>query len=113
MGDGPAAFLTLLVGGLVVGLALWLELSAAPPFWVHVLLWVPLTVVLVSAAPLATSVSPPLTFQCAVLAPLTVQAPPTTLKIVKPRYCPAVPIELRSNVSEPVPPSWNVLKETR
>lgn len=47
VGDGPAAFLTLLVGALVVGLALWLELSASPPFWVHVLLWVPLTVALV------------------------------------------------------------------
>lgn len=47
VGDGPAAFLTLLVGGLIVGLALWLELSVAPPFWVHVLLWVPLTVALV------------------------------------------------------------------
>lgn len=47
VGDGPAAFLTLLVGGLVVGLALWLELSASPPFWVHVLLWIPLTVALV------------------------------------------------------------------
>jgi uncharacterized protein (DUF983 family) len=28
-------------------LAIWLELSAAPPFWVHVLLWLPLTVGLV------------------------------------------------------------------
>ena len=47
----------------------------------------PLTVVLVSAAPLATSIVPPLTFQCAVLALVTVQMPPTTLKVVKPRYC--------------------------
>jgi uncharacterized protein (DUF983 family) len=47
VGDGPAAFLTLIVGGLVVMLAIWLELAAGPPFWVHVLLWLPLTVALV------------------------------------------------------------------
>jgi uncharacterized protein (DUF983 family) len=43
VGDGPAAFLTLIVGALIVGLALWLELAAHPPFWVHVVLWVPIT----------------------------------------------------------------------
>ena len=43
VGDGPAAFLTLLIGALVTGLALWLQLSVEPPFWVHVVLWVPLT----------------------------------------------------------------------
>ena len=43
VGDGPAAFLTLIVGALITGLALWLELAWHPPFWVHVVLWVPLT----------------------------------------------------------------------
>lgn len=43
VGDGPAAFLTLAIGTLVTGLAIWLELSVQPPFWVHVILWVPLT----------------------------------------------------------------------
>ena len=43
VGDGPAAFLTLVIGALVTGLALWLELAVAPPFWVHVVLWVPFT----------------------------------------------------------------------
>lgn len=43
VGDGPAAFLTFLIGGLVTGLAIWLELAWHPPFWVHVALWVPLT----------------------------------------------------------------------
>jgi len=43
VGDGPAAFLTLIIGALITGLALWLELAAHPPFWVHVLLWVPIT----------------------------------------------------------------------
>lgn len=43
VGDGPAAFLTLVIGAVITGLAIWLELAAAPPFWVHVILWVPLT----------------------------------------------------------------------
>ena len=47
VGDGPAAFLTMIVGALVVALALSLQLAAAPPWWVHALLWLPLTVVCV------------------------------------------------------------------
>jgi uncharacterized protein (DUF983 family) len=47
VGDGPAAFLILVIGGLVTGLAIALELSVSPPFWVHILLWVPLTAILV------------------------------------------------------------------
>ncbi len=43
VGDGPAAFLTLIIGAVVVALALWVQLSFAPPWWVHVILWVPLT----------------------------------------------------------------------
>lgn len=46
VGDGPAAFLTFLVGGIVVGLALWVELSWSPPAWVHALLWLPMIIVL-------------------------------------------------------------------
>ena len=46
VGDGPAAFLIFIVGGLVVGLAIALELGVSPPWWVHVLLWLPLTTVL-------------------------------------------------------------------
>ena len=45
VGDGPAAFLTMIVGAIVVALALMLQLAAEPPWWVHVLLWVPLTTV--------------------------------------------------------------------
>ncbi len=44
VGDGPAAFLILIVGAIVVGLATWLEVAAGPPFWVHALLWLPLIV---------------------------------------------------------------------
>jgi uncharacterized protein (DUF983 family) len=43
VGDGPAAFLTMIVGALIVILAMWLQLAVGPPWWVHVLLWVPLT----------------------------------------------------------------------
>lgn len=47
VGDGPAAFLILIVGAIVTALAVALELGAEPPFWVHILLWLPLTAVLV------------------------------------------------------------------
>ncbi|MEM8694927.1 MAG: DUF983 domain-containing protein [Pseudomonadota bacterium] len=47
VGDGPAAFLTLIIGALVVALALTVELTIRPAFWVHVLLWVPFTVAVV------------------------------------------------------------------
>lgn len=47
VGDGPAAFLTLIVGTIIVVLSIWLELAASPPFWLHLLLWTPLTLVLV------------------------------------------------------------------
>lgn len=43
VGDGPAAFLTLLIGAAITGLAIWLELGLHPPFWVHIVLWVPIT----------------------------------------------------------------------
>jgi uncharacterized protein (DUF983 family) len=47
VGDGPAAFLIMVVGALVTIGAVALELSVSPPFWVHILLWVPLTLALV------------------------------------------------------------------
>jgi uncharacterized protein (DUF983 family) len=49
VGDGPAAFLILIVGGLVTFLAILLELKVGPPVWVHIALWLPLTLVLVLA----------------------------------------------------------------
>jgi uncharacterized protein (DUF983 family) len=42
VGDGPAAFLTLIVGAVVVAFALTLELKVHPPLWVHIVLWTPL-----------------------------------------------------------------------
>jgi uncharacterized protein (DUF983 family) len=47
VGDGPAAFLIFIVGAIVVGLAMFVELKFSPPFWVHVLLWVPVATGLV------------------------------------------------------------------
>lgn len=40
VGDGPAAFLILIVGALVVPAALLLDAAAEPPWWVH-LVWIP------------------------------------------------------------------------
>ena len=45
VGDGPAAFLTLILGTVVVALAIWVQLAFSPPFWVHILLWLPLTII--------------------------------------------------------------------
>lgn len=44
-GDGPAVFVILILGFVIVGLALLVETSFHPPFWVHVILWIPLIVV--------------------------------------------------------------------
>jgi uncharacterized protein (DUF983 family) len=41
VGDGPAAFLIMVIGAVVVALALWVEFSFDPPIWVHVVLWAP------------------------------------------------------------------------
>ena len=40
-GDGPAVFVVLILGFLAGGLALAVEMSAHPPFWVHLLVLVP------------------------------------------------------------------------
>jgi uncharacterized protein (DUF983 family) len=47
VGDGPAAFLIMIVGAIVTALAVVVQLSYEPPFWVHILLWLPLTAALV------------------------------------------------------------------
>jgi len=40
-GDGPAVFVVLIVGAIIVGLALWVEIDYEPPYWVHMVIWVP------------------------------------------------------------------------
>jgi uncharacterized protein (DUF983 family) len=41
VGDGPAAFLILVVGAIVAGGAILLDQLATPPWWVH-LVWLPI-----------------------------------------------------------------------
>lgn len=45
-GDGPAVFVVLVAGALVVIGALVVEVAFAPPYWVHLALWLPLTLIL-------------------------------------------------------------------
>lgn len=49
-GDGPAVFVILIIGFIVCGLALWMEVNYSPPLWVHFILWIPLAIVLCLAA---------------------------------------------------------------
>ena len=41
-GDGPAVFVILFLGLIVVGLAALVEIRFSPPIWVHLVLWTPL-----------------------------------------------------------------------
>lgn len=50
-GDGPAVFVILIGGFIVVFAALVTEVVYQPPYWVHAVLWVPL-VLIVTLAPL-------------------------------------------------------------
>lgn len=44
-GDGPAIFVILISGFIVVGAALIVEVLYQPPFWLHAVLWGPLILV--------------------------------------------------------------------
>jgi len=50
-GDGPAVFVILIAGFVVVGAALIVEMRYHPPYWVHAVLWAPL-ILLVTLLPL-------------------------------------------------------------
>jgi uncharacterized protein (DUF983 family) len=50
-GDGPAVFIILIAGFVVVFCALIVEVIYQPPFWLHAVLWLPL-VLLTTLAPL-------------------------------------------------------------
>src|SRR5579872_5864097 len=41
-GDGPAIFIIMLAGAVVVACALIVEVKYQPPFWLHAALWLPL-----------------------------------------------------------------------
>jgi len=45
-GDGPAVFIIMIAGFIIVGLALYVEFTYQPPYWVHAVLWIPLTLLL-------------------------------------------------------------------
>ena len=47
VGDGPAAFLTLVIGAIVAALAITLELAVSPTWWIHAVLWPPVTLALI------------------------------------------------------------------
>src|SRR5262249_48038308 len=48
-GDGPAVFAILVLGVIVLGAALIVEFKFAPPFWLHLLLWPPVTLAIAFA----------------------------------------------------------------
>jgi uncharacterized protein (DUF983 family) len=50
-GDGPAVFIILFAGAIVVGAALVTEVLYRPPYWVHAALWLPL-IFIVTLGPL-------------------------------------------------------------
>ena len=41
-GDGPAIFIIMIAGFIVVGAVLIVEVKYQPPFWLHAALWIPL-----------------------------------------------------------------------
>jgi len=44
--DAPPYFTIFIVGHVIVGGALWLEIALAPPTWLHLAIWLPLTLVM-------------------------------------------------------------------
>ena len=44
-GDGPAIFVIMIAGAIVVGAALLTEVKYQPPYWVHAVLWIPLILI--------------------------------------------------------------------
>jgi len=44
-GDGPAVFVTLIAGFLVLGIALAVDMAYEPPLWVYAVVFLPLTVI--------------------------------------------------------------------
>lgn len=45
-GDGPAVFVILIAGFIVAFAALFTEFTLHPPVWVHLLLWLPATLII-------------------------------------------------------------------
>ncbi len=45
-GDGPAVFIIMIVGFIVAGGSLAVEIAFQPPYWVHAVLWGPIILIL-------------------------------------------------------------------
>ena len=45
-GDGPAVFIIMIAGFIIVGLVLYVEVNYQPTYWVHAVLWLPLSLIL-------------------------------------------------------------------
>jgi uncharacterized protein (DUF983 family) len=45
-GDGPAVFVILIVGAIVAGGALIVEVNYSPPYWLHAVIWGPAILIL-------------------------------------------------------------------
>lgn len=44
--DAPAYFTIAIIGKIVVGLFVWLELAYAPPYWLHAVIWTPVLIIM-------------------------------------------------------------------
>ena len=44
-GDGPAVFMSLIAGAIVIGMLLWVDATYAPPMWLEMAIFLPLTIV--------------------------------------------------------------------
>lgn len=47
--DAPPYFTIFIVGHILVPMILWIEMAYFPPMWVHMVLWLPLTVIMALA----------------------------------------------------------------
>jgi len=45
-GDGPAVFVIFIVGFIVIGLCFWVQLAFNPPFWLQLVIWIPMIIIL-------------------------------------------------------------------
>ncbi|MTI18651.1 DUF983 domain-containing protein [Rhodobacteraceae bacterium RKSG542] len=45
-GDGPAVFIIMFLGFVIVGGVLLVEMAYQPPMWLHLVIWLPLTIIL-------------------------------------------------------------------
>ncbi|KZK81102.1 hypothetical protein PsAD13_04044 [Pseudovibrio sp. Ad13] len=44
--DAPPYFTIFIVGHVVVALAMWVEMAYVPPMWLHMAVWLPLTIIM-------------------------------------------------------------------